>query len=188
MRKVIYMTSLSLDGYIDAAIGDQNWAIPDEELHRHFNDLEKEIDTHLYGRQMYELMAAYWPTADQNPSAPPYEIDYARIWKAVPKVVFSRSLEEVGWNSRLVKDDARAEVARLKALPGKDMSVGGLTLASDLADAGLIDEYRLYFVPILLGSGKTAFAKLRQRVQLLPVETYTFHSGTILLRCTPASG
>jgi dihydrofolate reductase len=87
-----------------------------------------------------------------------------------------------------VKDDARAEVARLKALPGKDMSVGGLTLASDLADAGLIDEYHLYFVPILLGSGKTAFAKLRQRVQLLPVETYTFRSGTILLRCTRASG
>ena len=188
MRKVIYMTSLSLDGYIEAATGDQSWALPDEELHRHFNDLEQEIDTHLYGRRMYELMVAYWPTADQNPSAPPYEADYARIWKAVPKVVFSKSLEEVGWNSRLVKEDARVEVARLKALPGKNLSVGGLTLASDLAAAGLIDEYCLYFVPILLGSGKVAFAKLSQRVRLQPVETHTFRSGTVLLRCIPASG
>ncbi len=187
MRKVIYMTSLSLDGYIEAATGDQSWAFPDEELHRHFNDLEQEIDTHLYGRRMYELMVAYWPTADQNPSAPPYEIDYAHIWKAVPKVVFSKTLEGVDWNSRLVKDDARAEVAKLKALPGKNMSVGGLTLASDLAAAGLIDEYRLYYVPILLGSGKTAFAKLSQRVRLQPIETRSFHSGIVLLRCTPAS-
>jgi dihydrofolate reductase len=188
VRKVIYVTSLSLDGYIEAATGDQSWAFPDAELHRHFNDLEQEIDTHLYGRRMYELMVAYWPTADHNRSAPPYEIDYAHIWKAVPKVVFSTTLAAVDWNSRLVRDDARAEVAKLKALPGKHMSVGGLTLASDLAAAGLIDEYRLYYVPILLGSGTMAFSKLSQRVRLQPIETQSFRSGTVLLRCTPASG
>jgi dihydrofolate reductase len=93
MRKVIYTTSISLDGYIEAATGDQSWAFPDEELHRHFNDSEQEIDTHLYGRRMYELMAAYWPSADHNPSAPPYEIDYAHIWKTVPK---SSLLQELG--------------------------------------------------------------------------------------------
>jgi dihydrofolate reductase len=188
MRKVIYLTSLSLDGYIEEATGDPRWAFPDEELHRHFNDLEQEIDTHLYGRRMYELMVAYWPTADQNPSAPPYEIDYARIWKSVPKVVFSKTLKALDWNSRLVKGDARAEVAKLKALPGKNMSVGGRTLASDLATAGLIYEYPLYSVPILLGSGKTAFAKLSQRVRPQPIEIHSFRSGTVLLKCTPASG
>jgi dihydrofolate reductase len=84
MRKVVFVVSLSLDGYIEAAVGDQSWAFPDEELHRHFNDLERDIDTHLYGRRMYQLMVDYWPTADQNPSAPPWEVDYANIWKAVP--------------------------------------------------------------------------------------------------------
>jgi dihydrofolate reductase len=187
MRKLVFMTSLSLDAYIEAESGDPSWVFPDEELHRHFNSLEQEIDTHLYGRRMYELMLAYWPTADQNPSAPPYEIDYAHIWKAVPKVVFSKTLETVDWNSRLVRDDAREEVAKLKAQPGKNMSVGGLTLASDLAEAGLIDEYRLYYVPILLSSGKTAFSELGSRVHLQPIETRTFKSGTVLIRCAPAS-
>ena len=187
MRKVIYATSLSLDGYLEQASGDPGWAIPDEELHRHFNDLERDIDTHLYGRRMYELMAAYWPTADQNPSAPSYEIDYARIWTAVPKVVFSSTLEAAGWNTRLARGDAVAEVARLKAQPGKDMSVGGLVLASALASAGLIDEYRFYYVPVLLGSGKSVFQALGQRIQLNHVETRTFASGTVLVRCRPAA-
>ena len=187
MRKVIYATSLSLDGYIEAATGDPSWVFPDEELHRHFNDLETEVDTHLYGRRMYELMVAYWPTADQNPTAPSYEVDYAHIWKAVPKVVFSKTLATVDWNSRLAGGDPRAEVAKLKSQPGKSMSVGGLTLASYLAQAGLIDEYRLYYVPILLGSGKTVFAGLGQRVRLQLIETRAFSSGTVLLRCTPVS-
>ena len=186
MRKVVFVVSLSLDGYIEAAVGDQSWAFPDEELHRHFNDLERDIDTHLYGRRMYELMVDYWPTADQNPSAPPWEVDYANIWKAVPKLVFSKTLETVNWNSRLVKGDALAEVARLKAQQGKSMSVGGLALASALAGAGLIDEYRFYYVPILLGSGKAAFGQLARRLPLRPIETRTFKSGTLLVRCEPA--
>src|SRR5262249_5319519 len=103
MRNVIHMTSLSVDGYIEAASGDTGWLIPDEELPRHLNDLESSIDTHLYGRRFYELMAAYWPTADENPSAPRYEVEYARIWKSVTKVVFSKTLQRVDWNSRLVR-------------------------------------------------------------------------------------
>lgn len=185
MRKVIYAASLSLDGYLEHASGDPGWAIPDEELHRHFNDLEQDIDTHLYGRRMYELMAAYWPTADQNPAAPAYEIDYARIWKAVPKVVFSRTLESAGWNARLVRGEPFEEVVRLKGQSGKDMSVGGLVLASALAAAGLIDEYRFYYVPVLLGSGKSVFRSLGQRIPLERVETRTFASGTVLVRCQP---
>lgn len=185
MRKLVYSTSLSLDGYIDAAAGDPGWMVPDEELHSHFNDVEREVDTLLYGRRMYELMAGYWPMADQDASAPAVIIEYARIWKPVRKVVFSSTLESVEWNSRLVGGDAVAEVKRLKAQPGGAMGVGGLVLASALASAGLIDEYRLYYVPIFLGSGKAAFSQIHERVKLKLVETRTFSSGTVLLRCAP---
>jgi len=187
MRKLIYSTSLSLDGYIDAAGGDPSWVFPDEELHRHFNDVEREIDTLLYGRRMYELMAAYWPTADQDPAAPAPIVEYARLWKPVLKIVFSSTLDTVEWNSRLVRGDPVAEVARLKGQTWRSMGVGGLVLASTLASAGLIDEYRFYYVPILLGSGKAAFSQIQNRVTLKPVETRTFSSGTVLLRCVPAS-
>jgi dihydrofolate reductase len=187
MRKLVYATSLSLDGYIDAEAGDPSWVVPDEELHKHFNDVEREIDTLLYGRRMYELMAGYWPSADQDPSAPAVIVEYARIWRPVPKVVFSSTLESVDWNASLERGDAVAEVARLKSQPGRTMGVGGLTLASSLAAAGLIDEYRLYYVPILLGSGRAAFSRIQNRVRLTPVETRTFSSGTVLLRCVPVS-
>lgn len=187
MRKLVYATSLSFDGYIDAEGGDPSWVFPDEELHKHFNDIERETDTLLYGRRMYELMAGFWPTADQDPSAPAFILEYAQIWKPIPKVVFSSTLEGVNWNSQLVRGDAVAEVAKLKAQPGGPMGVGGLILASSLASAGLIDEYRLYYVPIFLGSGKAAFSRIQNRVRLKPVETRTFSSGTVLLRCVPAS-
>ena len=188
MRKLVYSTSLSLDGYIDSAGGDPSWVVPDEELHKHFNDIERETDTLLYGRTMYEIMAGYWPTADQDPSAPAVILEYAQLWKPVPKVVFSSTLEKVDWNSRLVRGDAVAEVARLKAQPGSgSIGVGGLLLASALASAGLIDEYRLYYVPIFLGSGKAAFSRIQNSVKLTPVETRTFSSGTVLLRCVPVT-
>ncbi len=89
MRKVIYAMSVSLDGFIEAMNGDLRWSFPDEELHKHFNDRESAIDIHLYGRRLYENMAAYWPTADENPLAPKHEIEYARIWRNKPKIVFS---------------------------------------------------------------------------------------------------
>src|SRR3970040_932416 len=164
MRKLVYATSLSLDGYIDAEAGDPSWVVPDEELHRRFNDIEREIDTLLYGRRMYELMAGYWPTADQDPSAPGSIVEYAQIWKPIPKVVFSSTLESVDWNSLLVRGDAVTEVAKLKAQPGRAMGVGGLMLASSLASACLIDEYRLYYVPIFFGFGQGAFSRVQLRV------------------------
>jgi dihydrofolate reductase len=186
MRKLIYSASLSLDGYIDSTSGDPTWAVPDEELHQHFNDLERETETLLYGRRMYELMAGFWPTADDDASLPAVMREYAQLWKPVFKVVFSSTLEGVAWNARLVSGDPVAEVTRLKAEGNGNLGVGGLVLASALASAGLIDEYRLYHVPILLGSGSAAFSQLKNRVALRPVETRTFSSGTILLRYVPA--
>jgi dihydrofolate reductase len=131
---------------------------------------------------MYELMVDYWPTAETDPSATPATLEFARIWKDKPKVVFSRSLARVDWNSRLVHDDAVAEVARLKAQPGFDMDVGGPTLASTLMRHGLIDEYHLYVHPVILGAGTPYFAALEDRIGLKLLDTRTFGSGVVYLR------
>jgi dihydrofolate reductase len=182
MRKLVYAMSVSLDGFIEAANGDLSWSFPDEELHRHFNDRESTIDSYLYGRRLYENMAAFWPTADENPSAPKVEIEYARIWKNKPKIVFSKTLEQVGWNSRLVRGNVAEEVNTLKELPGGDMSVGGAGLASSLMQLGLIDEYHLYLHPVVLGAGKPMFRHLHDKIDLRLVDTHTFGSGVVLLR------
>ena len=182
MRKVIYAMSVSLDGFIEATNGDLSWSFPDEELHQHFNDLESTIDVHLYGRRLYENMAAYWPTADENPSAPKHEIEYARIWKSMPKIVFSKTLDQVKWNSRLVRGNIAEEVNKLKEQPGKAMSVGGAEIASTFMQLGLIDEYRLYFHPVILGGGKPMFRPLPEKINLRLIETRTFGSGAVLIR------
>jgi len=182
MRKIIYAMSVSLDGFIEDSNGDINWSAPDEELHQHFNDIEGAIGVHLYGRRMYEIMSAYWPMADQQPSAPKVEIEYARLWRRMPKVVFSTTLVKVGWNSRLVKGNIAEEVNRLKSQPGSDMSVGGAGLAASFMHLGLIDEYRLYIHPILLGSGKPMFPRMKEEIRLKLVETRQFSSGVVLVR------
>jgi dihydrofolate reductase len=186
VRKVIYAMSASLDGFIEAADGDLRWSYPDEELHRHFNQQEQLIDLHLYGRKLYENMASYWPFAGEDPSSPQVERDYARLWKTMQKIVFSTSLIKVNWNSQLVKGDIAGAVKRLKAQPGGDMSVGGAGLAASFMRLGLIDEYRLYLHPVLLGGGKPMFAPLQDKIALELVETHPFGSGVVLLRYRPA--
>jgi dihydrofolate reductase len=182
MRNVVYFASISVDGYIGSDNGDDDWVVPDPELHRHFNSLEASIGTHLYGRRMYEIMAGFWPTAADLPGAPDYIQEYAMIWKDMPKVVFSKSLNKTGWNSRLVSGDAVAEVARLKQEPGFDMSVGGTALAASLAQAGLIDEYRFYVMPAIIGSGTHAFSGLGRHIDLATQEVQRFSAGAVLLR------
>jgi dihydrofolate reductase len=131
---------------------------------------------------MYELMSAYWPTADEDPSALKVEIDYARIWKDMPKVVFSTTLDKVEWNARLVKENMADEVKKLKLQAGKNMSVGGAGLAASLMQLNLIDEFWLYVDPILLGGGKPMFPQLPHRSKLQLLETHTFTSGVVLLK------
>ncbi|MEI7925898.1 MAG: dihydrofolate reductase family protein, partial [Chloroflexota bacterium] len=114
MAKLVYGINLSVDGYVADAEGRFDWSVPTDELHAVFNDLIGATSTHLYGRRMYELMAEFWPAADELPDAPDYVAEYARIWRAMPKVVFSASLHQVEWNSRLVAGDAVEEVTRLK--------------------------------------------------------------------------
>jgi dihydrofolate reductase len=182
MRDVVYIASISVDGFLGASDADNSWVVPDPELHRHFNELEGAFDTHLYGRRMYELMAEFWPAADELPGAPDYIAEYARIWRAMPKVVFSRSLESVDWNSRLFAGDAVAEVERLKAQPGGSMSIGGAVLATSLAQHGLIDEFRFYVMPAVVGSGTPMLGEPGRHIDLTTVEVERFCSGAVLLR------
>ena len=181
MRNLTYSMTVSLDGFIADPDGEIDWSAPDEELHRFHNQQTREIGAHLCGRRLYEVML-YWETAEENPSAPDYALEFARIWKAIPKIVFSKTLEKVEGNARLVRDDVAGEVARLKGQPGKDLSVGGAGLASTLMKQGLIDEYRLFVSPVVLGGGTPYFPPLEERIDLDLIETQTFGSRVVYLR------
>jgi dihydrofolate reductase len=181
MRRLIYSMGVSLDGFIAGPGGDIDWSAPDEELHRFHNEQTRELGAHLCGRRLYEVMA-YWETADANPSLCEPELEFARIWQNLPKIVFSKTLEKVEGNARLVRDGVAEEVARLKGQPGKDLAVGGAGLASSLIELGLIDDYRLFVSPVVLGGGTPYFPALDERVDLELVETRTFGSRVVYLR------
>jgi dihydrofolate reductase len=181
MRKVIYSMGVSLDGFIAGPDGEIDWTAPDEELHRFHNQQTREIGAHLCGRRLYETMV-YWETADENPSAAEYELEFARIWKDIPKIVFSKTLERVEGNARLVRDGVAEEVAELKEQPGKDVAVGGAGLASSLIKLDLVDEYRLFVRPVVLGGGTSYFPALDERIHLELVDTQTFGSRVVYVR------
>ena len=181
MRKLIYSMGVSLDGYIAGPDGEIDWSGPDEELHSFHNRQTREVGAHLCGRRLYEEML-YWETADQNPSAAEHELEFARIWQDLPKIVFSTTLENVEGNARLVRDGIADEVAKLKQQPGKDLAVGGAGLAATLARLGLIDEYRLFVSPVVLGGGTRFFPDLEARIDLELVETRTFGSRVVYVR------
>ena len=181
MRKLIYSMGVSLDGFIAGPGGEIDWAAPDEELHRFHNQQARELGAHLCGRRLYEVMS-YWDTAEENPSLPEYELEFARIWKATPKIVFSRTLDKVAGNARLVRDGLAEEIAELKQQPGKELAVGGAGLASSCSELGLIDEYRLFISPVVLGGGTPYFPALVERINLELVETRTFGSRVVYVR------
>lgn len=182
MGKLTYGFGVSLDGYIAAAGDDIGFSAPDDELHQYWNDQAREIEVSLYGRKLYELMSAFWPTADEDPAITPVAADFARLWRAMPKVVFSQTLESVGWNSRLERGDVVSVAADLKAAASGDLEVGGATLAAPLVQAGLVDEYRIVLFPTAVGGGTPFFPALEKWVNLKLVENRTFPSGAVLLR------
>lgn len=181
MRKLIYSMGVSLDGFIADPNGEIDWSVPDEELHRFHNEQAREIGAHFCGRRLYEVMV-YWETADQNPSIGETELEFARIWQAMPKIVFSTTLEKVEGNTRLATGDVAEEVTKLKAEPGKDLAVGGAGLAATFIELGLVDEYRLFVSPVILGGGTPFFPALDERVNLELVDTRTFGSRVVYLR------
>ena len=153
MGKLIYGFNVSVDGYIADAQGNIDWSDPSEELHQYWNDFERETALSFYGRRLYELMSAYWPTADKTPDATPLIVDFAHIWRDMPKVVFSRTLESVDWNSRLERGDPVEVVTKLKAETDGRLEVAGATLAAPIVQAGLVDEYRIVVTPTVVGGG-----------------------------------
>ena len=182
MRKLNYSMTVSLDGYISPPQGGADWAAPDEELHRFHNDQVRELGGHLLGRRLYEVMS-YWETAEElDPAAPQYALEFARIWKDLPKIVYSKTLEGVEGKTRLSSEDPVAEVPRLKERPGEPLGVGGATLAATLMRHDLIDEYRLFVYPIVLGGGKHFFTELEQSIELALLETRTFGIGVVYMR------
>ena len=180
-RKLIYSMSVSLDGFIAGPGGEIDWSAPDEELHRFHNEQARELGAHLVGRRLYEVML-YWETADQNPAASDVELEFAGIWQSLPKVVFSTTLENVEGNATLVRDVEADEIRRMKDEPGKDIAVGGAGLAAILIELGLVDEFRLFVNPVVLGGGTPYFPSLEERIELRLVESRTFGSRVVYLR------
>ena len=178
MRKLIYGFGVSLDGYVNDRDGSIDWTDPDEELHQFHNDRYREIEVSLHGRRLYELMAEYWPHVPEDASR--IEREFGGLWTAKPKVVFSRTLTEVHWNSTLVSENAVEEVRRLKAGGDGVMEVGGASLAAALMPHGLIDEYQLFLSPVVLGGGTPFLPSLDKRIQLRLVETRHFNTVVML--------
>ena len=185
MRKLIVSNLISLDGFMAGPAGEIDWftGLADKEFEEYGVRLIESIDTILFGRVTFQLMAGYWPTASAAEDDP-------RIIAAMndlPKVVFSRTLGKVEWkNSRLVNGDPAGEVAKLKAQPGKHLVIyGSGGLVSELSQQGLIDDYRIFVAPLALGSGLPMFRGLSRRIGLRLVETKSFRTGMVLLRYEP---
>ena len=177
MAKLIYMAIASLDGYIEDEEGKFDWAAPDEEVHAFVNDLERPVGTHLYGRRMYETMV-WWETGDH---AAVYR-DYAEIWRAAEKVVYSRTLQTVSSERTRVEREFDAEaIGRLKETSRSDIAIGGAELAGQAIAEGLVDECHLFLGPVLVGGGKRALpAGVHAELELL--DERRFRSGVVYLR------
>lgn len=182
MRRVTYSMGVSLDGYIVGPDGEFGWTEPDEEVYGFVTDQIREVGVHLMGRRLYETML-YWETADQDPSLDASMLEWAGIWKPLPKVVFSTTLSAVQGNARLASGGLADEIERLRAEPGAGhIAIGGATLAAEAAALGLIDEYRPKVYPVLVGGGIPFFPQLERRVDLELLETRTFSSKVVYLR------
>jgi dihydrofolate reductase len=182
MRTVSYSMGVSLDGYIVGPDGGFDWTLPDEEVFRFVTDEIRQVRAHLLGRRLYETML-YWETADQDPSLDDSRLEWAAIWKRLPKVVFSTTLSAVRGNARLAAGALKEEIERLRTEPGDgDVAIGGATLAAEAAALGLIDEYRARVYPVLVGGGVPFFEQRERRVDLELVETRTVGSSVVYLR------
>jgi dihydrofolate reductase len=182
VRRIVLMMSVSLDGFFEGPGGDLGWHLVDEEVHAEFNQVLGAMSAFLDGRVTYELMAEFWPTADSDPESSPPMVEFAGIWREMPKIVFSRTLERADWNATVVREVVPDEIRRMQAEPGGDMAVGGADLADEFRRHDLIDEYRIYVHPVLVGSGRRLFGPADAKADLRLLETRTFGNGVVLLR------
>ena len=180
MASLIYSTIASLDGYIADQDGKFDWAEPDEEVHTFVNDLTRPVGTYLLGRRMYEVMA-YWEDPPARDEQPDFAREFAEIWQAANKVVYSRTLEEPRTASTHIERDFDPDAVRqLKAQSDGDLAIGGPELAGQAIRAGIVDEYQLFAVPVIVGGGKQALPRA-VRIDLELVEERRFGNGTVFL-------
>ena len=181
MAKLIYSAITSLDGYVADEDGRFDWAAPDAEVHRFVNDLERPIGTYLYGRRMYEVMV-FWETAHTLADQPPYVQDFAEIWRAADKIVYSKTLETVSSaRTRIEPVFDPGAVRQLKATAARDITVGGPTLAAHALEAGLVDELHLFLSPVVVGGGKRSLPdNVHLKLELL--DERRFGNGAVHLR------
>jgi dihydrofolate reductase len=181
MATLIYSGITSLDGYVADADGNFDWGVPDEEVHAFVNDLERPVGTYLYGRRMYEVMVA-WEAVHTLVDQPPFMHDFAEIWQAADKIVYSRTLATVASaRTRIERDFDPKAVRQMKATAGRDITVGGPDLAAQAIKAGLVDECHLFVAPIVLGGGKQ-FLPDDVRLKLELLDERRFGNGVVHLR------
>ncbi|MFI6587289.1 dihydrofolate reductase family protein [Embleya sp. NPDC050493] len=181
MRKIVYSMSVSLDGFMEGPNHDIGWHRVDEELHLHFNEWLGTMGAFLSGRVTHQLMADFWPTADADPASTAAMVEFAGIWRDMPKIVFSRTLERADWNTTIKRDVVVEEIRALQAEPGGDLVLGGADLAATFRRLDLIDEYRVYVHPVLIGRGRPMFRPMEGTTDLRLAETRGFGNGVVLL-------
>jgi dihydrofolate reductase len=183
MGRLIYSMNVSLDGYVAAADGSLDWTTVDDEIHGWWNEQMRGADAVIWGRRVYQLMVAYWPTAEADPAATPAMLEFARVTNPKPKVVFSNTLDDADmtWNARRVEGDVGAALAGLRDEFDGDLVLGGATLAAQFVRDGLVDVYRLVVHPVIVGGGLPFFPELERPARLRLIETQTFASGAVYL-------
>ena len=186
MGKLIYLLNVSADGFIETREHSLEWTTVDEEIHTWFNDQMRALDATMYGRRLYELMAAHWPTGEEDPASTPAMREFARIWNPLPKIVFSSSLDHVEHNSRLVRGDVEPVLEELRREFDGDIGVAGANLAGQFVRRGLVDEYRVVVHPVVLGAGTPYWPELDAPLKLKPVAQHTFTSGAEYRSYVPA--
>ncbi len=181
MRRLVHFASVSVDGFMAGPHGELDWSLVDEEVHLHFNEVLAKMGAFLEGRVTYELMADFWPTADRNPASTPAMLEFAAIWRDMPKIVYSRTLERAEWATTILREVVPDEVRALKAEPGGDLVLGSADLAATFLQHDLVDELRYYVHPVVLGQGKRLLGPRDERLPLRLLESRTFTSGVVLL-------
>ena len=180
MAKLIYSAITSLDGYVADKDGNFDWAAPSEEVHAFVNQLERSVGTYLYGRRMYETMV-YWETAHTRPESSPVELDYAEIWQAADKIIYSRTMTDVSSaRTRIEREFDPDSVRRLKESAGRDLSVGGAELAAQAIKDGVVEEYHLFVNPVVVGGGTSTLPD-NVRLDLELLDEHRFSSGVVHL-------
>ena len=181
MGQVVYLMNVSLDGYVETPDHSLDWGTVDDELHTFFTDRQREADVSVYGRRLWETMAAFWPTGETNPVSSEAMREFARAWNATPKVVFSHELESVEHGARLVRGDVGEELAKLRQEFEGEIAVGGPLLAAQFIEHGLVDRYQMVVHPVVLGAGTPFFPPGVSRFDLRLTESRVFASGAVYL-------